>query len=169
MADSERLCLEVGVALERLRPATAIGGVEGTRREEEDDGLWAFYPEAGEEFLDLATRFVNSYAPEHLEIQLAEPEALLARVRSAGAVFVGPLTATAFGDYVAGSNHVLPTGGTARFASPLSVDTFTRRSSLLEMTAEAVTALAPHLAELAASEGFVFHRVSAELRVTDRD
>ncbi len=167
IAESERLCLEVGDALERLRPATLAGGPDRIRTGREDDGLRAFYPAADEEFLDLAARFVNSYAPEHLEIQLAEPGAFLPGVRSAGAIFAGHLTATAFGDYVAGSNHVLPTGGTARFASPLSVDTFMRRSSLVEMTPEAVAALAPHLAELADSEGFSFHRVSAELRAAD--
>jgi histidinol dehydrogenase len=168
VAESERLCLEVQEAVERLRPAAQTAGpdriLSGGR---EDDGLRAFYPAADEEFLDLAARFVNVYAPEHLEIQLADPEALLPGVRSAGAIFAGHLTATAFGDYVAGSNHVLPTGGTARFASPLSVDTFMRRSSLVEMTPEAVRALAPHLAELADSEGFSFHRVSAELRAAD--
>jgi len=85
-------------------------------------------------------------------------------VRSAGAIFLGHLTPTAFGDYVAGSNHVLPTGGAARFSSPLSVNTFTRRSSYVEMDAEAVRLLTPPLARLADSEGFSFHRVSAEVR-----
>jgi histidinol dehydrogenase len=169
VAESERLCVEVGEAVERLRPAALAGNPALGGTEREGDGLWAFYPAADEEFLELAARFVNSYAPEHLEIQLAEPSPFVPKVRSAGAVFVGHLGATAFGDYVAGSNHVLPTGGTARFASPLSVDTFMRRSALVEMTPEAVTALAPHLAELAASEGFSFHRLSAQLRAIDSD
>ena len=124
----------------------------------------AFYPAAGEDFLETATALVNAYAPEHLEIQIAGSRDFVARVRSAGAIFVGHLTPTAFGDYVAGSNHVLPTGGAARFSSPLSVDTFMRRSSVVEMTAEAVVSLTPHLAKLADSEGFTFHKVSAELR-----
>ena len=111
---------------------------------------------------------VNAYAPEHLEIQVADARGFLARVRSAGAVFVGPFTPTAFGDYVAGSNHVLPTGGSARFSSGLSVDTFMRRSSHVEMTEAAARLLTPHLAELADSEGFTFHRVSAEARVRAR-
>jgi histidinol dehydrogenase len=167
VAESERLCREVDEALERLRASAQAGGPAPTRTGREGDGLRAFYPAAEEDFLDLAARFINSYAPEHLEVQLADPGALLAGVRSAGAVFVGDLTATAFGDYVAGTNHVLPTGGTARFASPLSVDTFMCRSSLVEMTPEAVTTLSPHLAELADSEGFSFHRLSAELRAAD--
>ena len=106
----------------------------------------------------LAAALVNDYAPEHLEIQVADPRAFLARVRSAGAIFLGHRTPTAFGDYIAGSNHVLPTGGSARFSSPLSVDTFMRRSSFVEMTADAARLLTPRLAQLADSEGFSFHR-----------
>ena len=126
--------------------------------------LWAFYPDAGEDFLELAVALVNTYAPEHLEVQLADPRAFLRRVRSAGAVFLGHGTPTAFGDYIAGSNHVLPTGGSARFSSPLSVDTFMRRSSYVEMPADAARLVTPHLARIADSEGFLFHRLSAELR-----
>jgi histidinol dehydrogenase len=85
-------------------------------------------------------------------------------VTSAGAIFLGPWTPTAFGDYVAGSNHVLPTGGSARFASPLGVDTFMRASSLIELGPASVASLAPPLACLAKSEGFAFHGVSALLR-----
>ena len=123
----------------------------------------------GEDFLDLAAALVNAYAPEHLEIQLADARGFLPRVRSAGAVFIGHLTPTAFGDYIAGSNHVLPTGGSARFSSPLSVETFMRRSSFVEMPLEGVKALAPHLAQVADSEGFAFHRISAELRAAETD
>ena len=104
-----------------------------------------FYPAPGEPFAELAAAFVDAYAPEHLEIQTADPEAFLARVTVAGAIFVGGWTPTAFGDYVAGSNHVLPTGGTARFSSPLSVDTFVRKSSVLAMSPRPVRSLTPHL------------------------
>jgi histidinol dehydrogenase len=107
---------------------------------------------------------VDVYAPEHLEIQVADARSFLPRVRAAGAVFVGSGTPTAFGDYIAGTNHVLPTGGSARFSSPLSVDTFVRKSSHVEMSADAARALAPGLALVADSEGFFFHRLSAELR-----
>jgi len=117
--------------------------------------------------LELAAAMVDAYAPEHLEVQLADPRGFLTRVRSAGAVFIGHLTPTAFGDYVAGSNHVLPTGGSARFSSPLSVNTFMRRSSYVEMTGEGVRLLTPHLARMADSEGFPYHRLSAELRAGD--
>jgi histidinol dehydrogenase len=126
--------------------------------------VFAFFPEAGESFRDLALAFVNEYAPEHLEVHLPDARAFAGEVTSAGAIFLGELTPTAYGDYIAGSNHVLPTGGAARFASPLSVDTFMRKSALVELTPGATRHLVPHLARLAASEGFVFHRLSGELR-----
>jgi len=168
IADSERLCRGVGRALESLR-SRETGDGKDRRADKADAGFRAFYPGPGEDFLELAGRFVDSYAPEHLEIQVAEPEGFLSRVRSAGAIFVGRWAATAFGDYVVGSNHVLPTGGTARFASPLSVETFVRRSAVVKMTRVAARALTPYLAELADSEGFFFHRISAELRDADPD
>lgn len=168
MAHSRELCLKVERALEELR-AGVLPIASGQRNiQAPSDRLWAFYVEPGEDFLEVATLLVNSYAPEHLEVQLAESRGFLARVRSAGAIFVGHHTPTAFGDYVAGSNHVLPTGGAARFSSPLSVDTFMRRSSYVEMTPEAVRSLAPHLARIADSEGFIFHRISAEMRADER-
>ena len=126
--------------------------------------FWAFYPAPGEDFLELAAGLVNTYAPEHLEIQVTDSRGFLARVRSAGAVFLGHGTPTAFGDYIAGSNHVLPTGGSARFSSPLSVDTFMRKSSFVEIPAGTARVLTPRLARVADSEGFFFHKLSAELR-----
>jgi histidinol dehydrogenase len=80
------------------------------------------------------------------------------------AVFFGPAGAVAFGDYAAGSNHILPTGGAARFGRPLGVDVFRRRTSIVEMPPEAVTALAPRVATLARAEGFDVHGESAEAR-----
>jgi histidinol dehydrogenase len=166
MAESQGLCVAVEEALVRMTAAGAEGpaGVDGSAGGTRSDRLWAFFPAMDEDFLELAAAVVNSYAPEHLEIQLADSRGFLPRVRSAGAIFIGHCTPTAFGDYVAGSNHVLPTGGSARFSSPLSVDTFMRKSSYVEMTPEAVETLTPHLVQIAGSEGFVFHRVSAELR-----
>jgi histidinol dehydrogenase len=140
------------------------GRGEATHSVDGDSHLFAYYPAEGEDFLVLAAAAVNAYAPEHLEIHLAEPREFLSRVKSAGAIFIGGRTPTSFGDYIAGSNHVLPTGGAARFSSPLSVDTFLRKSSYVEMSPEAVRALTPHLAEVADSEGLMFHRISAELR-----
>jgi histidinol dehydrogenase len=103
-------------------------------------------------------------APEHLELVGEEAEALADRVRNAGCLFVGVGAATAFGDYVAGSNHVLPTGGAARFQSALSPATFRRRMARVSLPAEAATRLAPAGAALARAEGFPVHAESMERR-----
>jgi histidinol dehydrogenase len=103
-------------------------------------------------------------APEHLELVGSEAEALADRVRNAGCLFVGAASATAFGDYVAGSNHVLPTGGAARFQSALSPATFRRRMARVSLPAEAATRLAPAGAALARAEGFPVHAESMERR-----
>jgi histidinol dehydrogenase len=111
-----------------------------------------------------ALRLAEEIAPEHLELVGAEAEALAERVRSAGCVFVGGSSATAFGDYVAGSNHVLPTGGAARFQSALSPATFRRRMARVSLPAEAAARLAPAGAALARAEGFPVHAESMERR-----
>ena len=111
-----------------------------------------------------AIELANAYAPEHLEL-LEEDAALLAdRVTTAGCVFVGRLGATAFGDYVAGSNHVLPTGGAGRFSGPLGPGAFRRRISSVELSGEAAAALAPHVDALAGAEGLPVHGESAMIR-----
>lgn len=182
VAATEDLCREVALAVGDLRglegepaggsiPELAGGRAARVGPDRADrggperiGGVHAFFPASGQDFDVLATAFVNAYAPEHLELHLADARTFLAGVRSAGAVFVGAGTPTAFGDYVAGSNHVLPTGGAARFSSPLSVDTFIRASTVIEVDAAAAASLTPPLGSLARSEGFTFHRVSAELR-----
>jgi histidinol dehydrogenase len=111
-----------------------------------------------------ALALAEEIAPEHLELVGAEAEALAETVRSAGCVFVGADAGTAFGDYVAGSNHVLPTGGAARFASALSVSTFRRRMSRVSLPAGAAARLAPAGAALARAEGFTLHAESMERR-----
>jgi histidinol dehydrogenase len=103
-------------------------------------------------------------APEHLELVGAEAEALAERVRRAGCVFVGAGAGTAFGDYVAGSNHVLPTSGAARFQSALSVATFRRRMARVSLPGQAPARLAPAGAALARAEGFPVHAESMERR-----
>jgi histidinol dehydrogenase len=114
--------------------------------------------------LEAAIALANAYAPEHLEL-LEEDAALAAgRVRTAGCVFVGRYGATAFGDYVAGSNHVLPTGGAGRFSGPLGLATFRRRISQVEIGAEAAAVLAPQADALARAEGFPVHGESAMIR-----
>jgi histidinol dehydrogenase len=103
-------------------------------------------------------------APEHLQLVGEEAEALADRVTRAGCVFVGPGAGTAFGDYVAGSNHVLPTGGAARFGSALSPATFRRRMARVSLPGEAPARLAPAGAALARAEGFPLHAESMERR-----
>jgi histidinol dehydrogenase len=111
-----------------------------------------------------AVRLANELAPEHLELVGEEAEALADRVRSAGCVFIGNGAGTAFGDYVAGSNHVLPTGGAARFQSALSVTTFRRRMARVSLPGDASRRLAPAGAALARAEGFPVHAESMERR-----
>ena len=111
-----------------------------------------------------AIDIVDGIAPEHLELVGSEAEALADRVRYAGCVFVGAGAATAFGDYVAGSNHVLPTGGAARFQSALSPATFRRRMARVSLPGEAPARLAPAGAAIARAEGFPVHAESMERR-----
>jgi histidinol dehydrogenase len=111
-----------------------------------------------------AVRLADEIAPEHLELAGTEAEGLAGKVRSAGCVFVGRDAATAFGDYVAGSNHVLPTGGAARHASGLSPTTFRRRMARVSLPPEAAGRLAPHGAAVARAEGFEVHAESMERR-----
>jgi histidinol dehydrogenase len=110
--------------------------------------------------LDLA----NALAPEHLELQVADPERLLPAVRHAGAVFLGRHSPEVAGDYVAGPSHVLPTAGTARFASPLGVEDFVRRASVIGFSERGLTAALPHLRCLGREEGLDGHARSAEAR-----
>jgi histidinol dehydrogenase len=112
-----------------------------------------------------ALALAEQIAPEHLQLMGEEAEALAGAVRSAGCLFVGRDAATAFGDYVAGSNHVLPTGGAARFASQLSVATFRRRMARVSLPPGAAARLAPAGAALARAEGFPLHGESMERRV----
>jgi histidinol dehydrogenase len=108
----------------------------------------------------------NRIAPEHLELAVADPEALLPRLRHAGAIFVGHHASEALGDYCAGPNHVLPTGRTARFSSPLGVYDFQKRSSVLRISAAAARTLGPVAATLAHGEGLTAHARSAEARLS---
>jgi len=107
----------------------------------------------------------NLIAPEHLEVLTREPLALLSRITNAGAIFLGPWTPEAVGDYSAGPNHTLPTQGTARFSSPLTVDDFVKKSSVLYYTADALRAEAGDVMTLAAAEGLWAHGEAARLRV----
>jgi histidinol dehydrogenase len=115
--------------------------------------------------IDDAVALANRLAPEHLELLVAVPAAVLPRVRHAGAVFLGRHTPEVVGDYVAGPNHVLPTAGTARFASPLGTEDFVKRSSVIEYSPGGLRAAAPHLRTLTRVEGLEGHGNAAELRL----
>jgi len=108
---------------------------------------------------------VNRIAPEHLELAVADPDALLPRIRHAGAIFMGHYASEALGDYCAGPNHVLPTGRTARFSSPLGVYDFQKRSSVLRLSKQAAQTLGPIASTLARGEGLIAHARSAEARI----
>jgi len=114
-----------------------------------------------EEMVALA----NAIAPEHIELIVRRPEKLAKQIRNAGAMFLGPYSAPPLGDYLAGPNHVLPTGRTARFSSPLGVYDFQKRSSVLNVTAEAARTLGPIAAAIARGEGLEAHAQSALYRV----
>jgi histidinol dehydrogenase len=115
--------------------------------------------------LDEAADFSNRIAPEHLELAVAEPFDLLAQIRHAGAIFLGHHTPEAAGDYLAGPNHTLPTGGTARFFSPLGTEDFVKKSSLISFTAEGLERLGGSIVRIAELEGLQAHARSVSLRL----
>ena len=115
--------------------------------------------------LDEAPALADRIAAEHLEIATVDAEAMSERIRNAGAIFIGSQTPEMIGDYIAGSNHVLPTSRTARFSSGLGVLDFMKRTSLLKLDAKALAALAPAAMALARAEGLEAHRLSAEIRL----
>jgi histidinol dehydrogenase len=116
--------------------------------------------------IDDAIAFANRFAPEHLELDCADARAVAARCTTAGAIFIGKWSSEAAGDYLAGANHVLPTGGAARYASPLGVHAFHKRTSLIEYSREAAIAHADDIAVLASCEGLDGHGRSALRRKT---
>ncbi|MCK9607359.1 MAG: histidinol dehydrogenase [Methylomonas sp.] len=115
--------------------------------------------------LSEAAEVANRIAPEHLELSVADPEALAAQIRNAGAIFMGRYTAEALGDYCAGPNHVLPTSSTARYSSPLGVYDFQKRSSLINCSAAGASELGKIASVLARGESLTAHARSAEYRI----
>jgi len=113
-------------------------------------------------------RMVNQLAPEHLHVQTRDPEAFAEKVDNAGAIFLGPFTPVALGDYAAGPSHVLPTGGTARFASGLTVNDFRRRTSVVNFTRAGLREIADDVILMANKEGLTAHASSVAARVTDK-
>ena len=117
--------------------------------------------------LKEAAKVSNRVAPEHLELSVEDPQAMLDDIRHAGAIFMGRHTAEALGDYCAGPNHVLPTSGTARFSSPLGVYDFQKRSSLIGFSPEGADRMGRVASVLARGEGLTAHARSAEYRIKD--
>ena len=115
--------------------------------------------------LDKAVNIVNRVAPEHLELMCRDPRKVFEKIHSAGAVFIGPMTPEPFGDYIAGSNHILPTGGAARFRSPLGVYDFFKRTSVIEASAKALVELGGDVIRLAELEGLHAHANAIAIRL----
>ncbi|HBH86409.1 MAG TPA: histidinol dehydrogenase [Syntrophaceae bacterium] len=116
--------------------------------------------------MDEAVSVVDRFAPEHLELMVGNPRELLAKIKHAGAVFLGNNTPEAIGDYIAGPNHILPTGGTARFSSPLGVYDFVKRSSVLFFSSESLRKYGKQAARFAEMEGLEAHCRSIEKRLS---
>ena len=133
---------------------------EITERSLTDNGIIIVCPD-----IVAALDTVDLIAPEHLEIQMTDPFDILGSINNAGAIFLGPWTPESVGDYVAGPNHVLPTGGTARFSSPLSVDDFVKKSSVLSYSFEALEMDGPTVTCIADAEGLYAHGRAVELRL----
>ena len=117
--------------------------------------------------LTSAVALSNRLGPEHLELAVAEPHALLDKISAAGAIFMGAMSSESLGDYCAGPNHVLPTSGSARFASPLGVYDFQRRSSLIGVSAAGAQLLGDVAAKIADAESLEAHSLSAQMRMPD--
>lgn len=149
---------EVDAALELLLEDSARADV--IRRSLTDNGVVVICPD-----VDVAIDAANLVAPEHLEVMMAEPLELLGSIRNAGAIFLGPWAPASVGDYVAGPNHVLPTGGTARFSSPLSVDDFVKKSSVLSYSVEGLEMDGPTVMTIAQAEGLEAHARTIGIRL----
>jgi len=155
----EPLLDEVKDALEKR--LAKIGRAELTKESLERFGAFVLAPDKA-----AAMELVNEIAPEHLHIQTRDPEAFAEEV-DAGAIFLGPFTPVALGDYAAGPSHVLPTGGTARFSSGLNANDFRKRTSLMRFTRSGLRDIAPDVVRLATREGLPGHALSVEVRAAD--
>lgn len=121
------------------------------------------------ESLAAAAELSNEFAPEHLELHVEDPWALLPEIRHAGAIFLGDSTPEAVGDYLAGPNHTLPTSGAARYASPLSVETFLKHSSIIQYSKTALQKVAGAINKLATAEGLPSHADSVRRRIQQEE
>jgi histidinol dehydrogenase len=115
--------------------------------------------------IDAAFALANAYGPEHLCLLLADPWQHVGRVRNAGGVFLGERSFEVLGDYTAGPSHIMPTGGTARFASPLNVDDFRKVISLVGLNDQALRRIGPAAARIAEAEGLTAHAAAVKARL----
>jgi histidinol dehydrogenase len=157
ITDDADFAAEVGRAVERLLQRLSRAEIAGESWRANGAVIVA-------RDMDHAADLTNRLAPEHLELCVADPDALSARIRHAGAIFLGAHTPEAVGDYVGGPNHVLPTARSARFASGLSVLDFMKRTTLTRASAAGLAAVGPAAEALAASEGLEAHGLSVALR-----
>ncbi len=157
---SEELLDAVDVELGKQVPATR-------HRERVETALAGQSAHVLVDDLDHGLAVVDAWAAEHLEVLTADAPERARRVRNAGAVFIGSSTPVSLGDYLAGSNHVLPTGGTARFSAGLSTQSFLKRMSLVQYSPEALAAVAPHVTALGGSEDLAAHVEAVQVRVRD--
>jgi len=155
---SKRLAMKVDQALDEL--TADLQRADIARKSLEDNGALIVVPD-----LVAAADIVNSVGPEHLELAVREPWALLPAIKNAGAIFMGEYTPEPVGDYIAGPNHVLPTMGTAKFASALGVETFLKRSSIISYSREAFSRDADDVIRLAEIEGLTAHALSISVRI----
>lgn len=118
--------------------------------------------------MEEAVAIANRFAPEHLELMVAVPDEMLEKIKNAGAIFLGDNTPEALGDYMAGPNHILPTGGTARFSSPLGIYDFVKRTSIIRFSRDALQKYGRETAHLAGLEGLDAHARSVILRITGK-
>ncbi len=156
----EEMAKNVCQELEKLLPRIQRGEIAGAALREHGAAIVT-------STMDEAVDMVNTIAPEHLELMAEDPWVILERIRHAGAVFVGPWSPEPVGDYYAGPNHVLPTGGAARFASALGVDDFVRHQSVIGYSKRRLHLVADEIALMASSEGLDAHANSIKVR-TDR-
>jgi histidinol dehydrogenase len=159
LTPSSRLAQEVATAVAQQLPTLATA-------ERASAALERYGMILVTEDLDACVCFANMYAPEHLEIMTADPWAVSARISNAGSIFLGPYSPVTMGDYLSGTNHVIPTGGYARMFSPLSVDEFVKKLEVQELTRQALQTLQDPLRALTAAEGFVAHQHAVDIRLT---
>jgi histidinol dehydrogenase len=162
VSDSESLLDSVEVELGRQVPVTR-------HREGVEAALAGQSAGVLVDDLDQGLAVVDAWAAEHLEIQTRDAPSIAARVRNAGAIFVGAYAPVSLGDYLAGSNHVLPTGGTARHTSGLSVYSFLRQVHVVECTADGLATVAPRVTALGTAEDLIAHVDAVRVRIEQQD